>query len=164
MSSLKKRMLALLGGVALVALSVTAIAAAPATLPPNDIPATARYIDGQPQSVAANASLWYKFDYDATRDDAGQRATVKVTMPNATGSGLGFEVYTPAQIADWWEQKPVGQGTGEQIDSATGEPATDGDAQSNDLTWVGRFVDNSTIYVRVTNANAYAMDFTLNLQ
>lgn len=161
---LAKRMLAVLSALALVALSVTAIAAAPTDLPPNDIPATARYMDGQTHTVAGNAALWYKFDYSAARDDNGQRDRATITMPNATGTGLGFEVYTPAQIGDWWEQKPVGQGTAQQIDSATGEPETNGDAQAHDLSWVGSFVDNGTYYVRVTNANAVPMDFALNLQ
>lgn len=166
MSTFNKRIFALLGTLALAALSVTAIAAAPASAAavPNDIPATAQFVDGQTHSIAAQGSLWYKFDYDATRDDSGHRTDATLAMVNATGTGLGFEVYTTDQIADWWEQKPVGRGTPQQIDEATGEPAEYGTAQSSDLTWVGNFVASGTYYVRVTNDNPTAMDFALTLQ
>src|SRR5262245_41187369 len=106
-----KHILSGLGAVALLALSVTAISAAPGDVtPPNDIPATARAIDGQAHSVGADTAVWYKFDYNATKDDYGARDLAKLTLDNANGTGLGFEVYTPAQIADWWEVNPVGQG------------------------------------------------------
>ena len=35
------------------------------TSAPNNIPATAEYIDGQMHPVDANGSLWYRFDYDS---------------------------------------------------------------------------------------------------
>lgn len=58
MKNLSKRIMAILGAFALVALSVTAIAAAPGDVTPNnDIPATARYVDGQDHSVPANGAL-----------------------------------------------------------------------------------------------------------
>lgn len=85
-------------------------------------------------------------------------------MTNATGTGLGFEVFTPSQINDWWEQKPVGQGTAQQIDSADGIPAIYGDGQSHDLTWVGSFVDNGTYFVRVTNTTGSPLNFDLSLK
>lgn len=164
MKNITKRIMAVLGAFALVALSVTAIAAAPGDVVPNDIPATAAVIDGQMHAVPANGALWYKFEYNATRDEDGHRDLASLTMPNATGTGLGFEIYTPSQIADWWEQKPVGQGTAQQIDTSDNMPAIYGDGQSSNLTWVGRFVDNGTYFVRVTNSTGSSLNFALNLQ
>jgi len=161
---MKKSLFAMLGAFALVALSVSAILAAPGDTTPNDIPATAQYIDGQMHSVPANGALWYKFDYSAARDEDGHRDTRTLTMPNATGTGLGFEVYTPAQISDWWEQNPVGQGTAQVILSSDGQPADNGDALSQDLTWKGGFQDSGAYYVRVTNSTMSPLQFALNVQ
>lgn len=164
MKNMTRKLLALLGAFALVALSATALLAAPGDLTPNNIPATARYIDGSQQNVGANTSVWYKFDYSATRDEDGHRDPTTITMLNATGTGLGFKVFTPDQINDWWEQTPIGQGTPQVILSSDGQPADHGDALSSNLTWVGKFAANGTYYVQVTNDNAYAMNFMLNIQ
>lgn len=164
MRNVQKHLLAWLGACMLAVLSVTVIAAAPGDVtPPNDIPATARYVDGQTHSIGANASLWYKFDYSAARDEDGHRDLATLTMVNANHTGLGFQVFTPAQIANWWQQTPVGQGTPQEIRSSDNVPATYGDAQSTNLSWVGSFVDTGTYYVRVTNINSSPMDFVLNL-
>jgi hypothetical protein len=165
MKNLTGKILAVLGAFALVALSATAILAAPGDVSPaNDIPATAQSIDGQMHNIGPNGSLWYEFQYSAARDEDRHRDVRTLTMPNATGTGLGFEIYTPAQIADWWEQKPVGQGTAQVIKSSDSVPADNGDGLANDLTWVGGFVDSGTYYVRVTNTSASPMQFALNLQ
>lgn len=160
-----RKWLALTGVGLLLVLSVAAVSAAPpnANSVPNDIPATAAYINGQTQSLAGNTSLWYKFDYNGLKDSDYGRTPVTVTLPYGALNGLGFEVYAPAQIADWWEQTPVGRGTAQQLYD-DGVPTTHGPNTSPDLTWVGRFPESGTYYVRVVNNNPGAETFALDIQ
>ncbi len=137
-------------------LSVSALPTAAA--PGNTFPGGAAYIDNQTHAIAPNASLWYRFDY------AGDRSSITITMPNATDSGVGFDVFTPAQIGDWWDEHPVGRGTPQAVNCSTGLPEESGGCQANDLTWVGDFNANGTYYVQVVNNNAGAMNFQLTIQ
>jgi hypothetical protein len=127
---------------------------------PNTQPATARYINGQPQSIPANSATWYKFDY------AGDKSQVTVLMPNGANTLIAFNVYTPEQAQSWWDAKtkPIGRGTAYQIDCATGEENYMGQCQSNDLKWVGKFNFPGTFYVQVVNYNTGTANFTLTIQ
>ncbi len=124
----------------------------------NTSPTTAAVIDGQTHQIAANSSLWYRFDY------AGDRSHITVTLPNGNGSGLAFNVFTPAQIGDWWDTKPIGRGTAYQINCETGEPQPNGQCQSNDLTWDGQFNAPGTYYVEVVNTTGSPLNFQLTIQ
>ena len=86
-----------------VATVVSSLSPPPAVGEPvtNTDPDHAYALDGQVHSIAANSSLWYRFDY------AGYRSQITVTLLYAANSGLAFNVYTPAQISDWWEAKPI---------------------------------------------------------
>lgn len=127
---------------------------------PNTQPATASYINGQPQSIPANSTLWYKFDY------RGDKSQVTVLMPNGANTLVAFNVFTPEQSQSWWDgkTKPIGRGTAYQIDCDTGEENYMGQCQSNDLKWVGQFNFPGTFYVQVVNYNTGTANFTLTVQ
>lgn len=127
---------------------------------PNSEPATAAYINGQPQSIPANSTLWYKFDY------AGDKSEITVLMPNGANTLVEFNVFTPEQAQDWWNPKAkvIGRGTAYQIDCETGKENYMGQCQSNDLKWVGQFNFPGTFYVQVVNHNTGTANFTLTIQ
>jgi len=150
--SIKQKMLMVVAAVGLLfALSVMAVAAAP-TVPgaiPNDIPATAQFVDGASHPIAGNSSLWYKFN--TTSDTRGESVLTFITLMNGTNSGITFDVYAGSQIANWWDTTPVGRGTSQ---GSLG-------VQSDNLTWAGKFNGNGVQYIRVTNTNPGATVFTL---
>lgn len=129
-----------------------------AAAPGNTFPGAAAYIDNQSHSIAPNASLWYRFDY------AGDRSTITITMSNATNTGVAFNVFTPSQIGDWWDEHPVGRGTAQAVNCGTGLPQDNGGCGAADLTWVGDFNAGGTYYVQVVNDNVNAMNFQLMIQ
>lgn len=142
---------------------LTAQAAPPAsnsTTSANVDPAHAALIQGQTQTIPANSSLWYRFDYlgDAA---PGQRDTVTIIMPNGTDSGLDFKVWTPGQMSDWWELTPVGQGTSQNLRSSNDTPADYGQVLSSDLSWKGSFGETGTFYVQVENKADAPVTFQL---
>ncbi|MGB8643848.1 MAG: hypothetical protein WCF84_01300 [Anaerolineae bacterium] len=155
---MKKLFVLLIAGL-MLAMSLSALpASASTTVPPNDIPATARYIDNSTHTITANSALWYKFDYNVSGSD------VTLTLVNGANSGLGFDIYTADQIANWWENTPIGRGTAQALDCNNGVPATDGSCQAIDLTWVTKFKQTGTLYVRIVNDNANDANFQLTAQ
>jgi len=126
----------------------------------NTQPATATFINGQPQSIPANSTQWHKFDY------AGDRSLVTILMPNGANSLVAFNVFTPEQAQSWWEPRttPIGRGTAYSINCATGEEQYWGECQSNDLKWKGEFNFPGTFYVQVVNYNTGTANFTLTIQ
>ena len=120
-------------------------------------------IQGQTQTVPGNSSLWYRFDYQGD-STPGQRDTVTIVMPNGTDSGLGFKVWTPGQISDWWELTPIGQGTSQNLRDSNGTPADYGQVQSSDLSWKGTFGETGTYYVQVENKTDSPLTFQLMQQ
>ena len=144
---------------ALALLGLVSARPAAAAAPTNTFPGGAAYIDNQTHSIAANTSLWYQFDY------AGDRSAITVTFVNGNQSGIQFDVFTPAQIGDWWETPPIGRGTAQTLDCSTGLPDTSGTCLSNDLTWTGNFNANGTYYVEVVNTNSSGpQTFQLTIQ
>ncbi len=105
-------------------------------------PTGAPYIDGQTHPINAGASLWYRFDY------AGDLSQVTITLPNGNASGLAFNVFTPAQMSDWWELAPVGRGN----------------PHGDDLLWTGNFDMPGGYYVQVVNNTASTFGFQLIIQ
>jgi hypothetical protein len=57
-----------------------------------DSPLTAPYIDNAPHNIAANSSLWFRFDYSL--GDSGERPVSTIVMVNGNKPELGFEVWT----------------------------------------------------------------------
>lgn len=148
--------------IAMFAILITPLFAATAFAdnPANTQPATATFINGQPQSIPANSTQWYKFDY------AGDRSLVTILMPNGANSLVAFNVFTPEQAQSWWEPRttPIGRGTAYSINCATGEEQYWGECQSNDLKWKGAFNFPGTFYVQVVNSNTGTANFTLTIQ
>lgn len=125
-----------------------------------DDPARAVSIDNQPHLIAANSATWFSFNYGGTSLDP--RPTKVVSLVNGFKSGVRFEVWTADHMLDWWDgQKPIGQGTGGNVDCGTNQPSDNGTCQSNDLTWTGAFNTGGTYYVRVINDNNQPVTFQL---
>ncbi len=124
----------------------------------NTDPGHAVFIDNAPHTIPANGSLWYSFNY------AGDRSQINVTLVNGANSGVGFKVFTPAQIGDWWETAPIGQGTAQVLNCNTGMPSESGGCQSNDLIWIGQFNANGTYYVEVVNNNSTPVTAQIKIQ
>ncbi|MBI4671641.1 MAG: hypothetical protein HY741_08245 [Chloroflexi bacterium] len=137
-----------------------AIPTAHADSPVNSEPATASYINGQPQTIPANSTQWYKFDY------AGDKSLITILMPHGTNSLVEFNVFTPEQAQSWWEPqtKPIGRGTPYSIDCASGKEVYWGECKSADLKWKGQFIFPGTFYVQVVNYNTGTANFTLTIQ
>jgi len=155
MKSLRKMLMLVAGAGLLVVVSVMSIAAAPNTAEiPNDIPATALYVDGMSHAIAGNSSMWYKFDYSTANPQQGQRTPVQLTLVDGTNKGVMFDVYSASQIANWWQDNPVGRGTSQGYNGV----------QSKNLTWDGMFQANGVQYVKITNTSPNAATFTLMRQ
>lgn len=131
---------------------------APTTLANINDPSRASMIDSQTHTIAADGSVWYKFKY------AGDRSAITIQMPNGTNSGVEFNVFTPDQLIDWWDEHPIGRGTAQTLDCDTGEPMANGACQSNDLRWIGDFNLGGSYYVQVVNTNSNAARFQLTIQ
>ena len=127
-------------------------AAAPAAPEPGQ----ASYLDDQPHTLAAHDSAWYRFEFAVIGpgflchfftcpDIQGGHGSATIRMPLVARSGIGFEVYAPAQAADWRKEDPVGRGN------------PDGE----DLVWAGSADTNGTWYLRVVNPTGSALDFQL---
>ncbi len=163
MKDLRKALLLLVGAMLLMGLSGMSAAAASDTnvTVTTDNPGTATYIDSASHTLAANSAQWFKFDYNATRNDDGSRNPVTVTVPVLNTPNVGFEVFTPDQLASWWNTEPIGRGSHEGI--ICGQIDTDWvyTCQTYSLTWTGKFPANGTYYVRVTNNNSYAVNIAL---
>lgn len=127
---------------------------------PNSDPATATYINGQPQSIPAQTTQWYKFDY------AGDKSLITILMPNGANSLVEFNVFTPEQAQSWWDPKtrPIGRGTAYAVDCVTGEEVYWGECRSSDLKWKGQFNFPGTFYAQVVNYNTGTANFTLTIE
>ena len=108
-------------------------------------------VTGAPQTLAPNASVWYYFDYGASRDR--YKAEVDV---DANGAGnLGLAIFTPEQANAWMQDpttKPVGIGT---------KPGAATSAAIHDLVWQGAFNTSGRYFAVVTNNNASPVSFRL---
>lgn len=140
----------------------SAPAAAPALAASTDDPARAAAINGQSASIPADGATWYRFDYALNSD--GTRPLVAIKMPNATNSGVSFQVWSPDTLSGgWWNNKPIGIGTPQTVDCDTGEITAAGDCQSPDMTWSGTFGASGTYFVRVVNSNNATSNYTLQM-
>ncbi len=121
--------------------------------PANNSPFNAIFIpDNRPQSIDANAELWYKFDY------TGDRSKITITLPNGNAWGFEFKLYTSDQASRVYEEdKFVGRG------SAVNQPCETGRCTADDLTWIGNFNIPGTYFVRVTNSKPLQQTFVLQI-
>ena len=107
MITVRKMMLLVAGAVLFLTASVMSVASSSnSNTAVSDNPAMATYVDGASHTSPGNSAAWYKFDYNATKNDDGSRNPATIRIADLTTPGLGFEVYTPEQISTWWGNRP----------------------------------------------------------
>lgn len=137
----------LLGLVVLIA-----AVAAPAVLavgPTGAGPSDPLLITGASQTIAANARLWFYFDY------TGDKSRIYAYLDDNGASNVELGIYTPQQAADWLNDQstvPIGRGT---------PPGSNTSDASHDLIWVGSFSAPGRYFAVVTNHNASPVSFRL---
>jgi hypothetical protein len=135
---------------------VAPVAPAVQSVPPpptNDSPYFALTVpDNRDQTIAANASLWYKFGY------GGDRSSVLIVLPNGNAIGVGFHVYTPDQAARYTDGKFIGSGNTGKIACETGK------CTSDDLAWKGAFPVAGNYFIEVVNNTAKERTFRLSIR
>jgi hypothetical protein len=102
-------------------------------------PHQAPYADAQSHLIPANSSQWYRFEY------VGDNSVVTIRVPLGNKNRLAFEIYTPEEVAKWWDTRPIGAGS----------------PQKDDLVWAGRFNFAGTFYVEILNRNPYAISYVM---
>jgi hypothetical protein len=102
-------------------------------------PTGAAYVDNATHMIPPDSSTWSRFEY------AGDNSQILVLLPDGKNSGLGFEVFTPAEMQRWWETDPVGVGA----------------VHRNDLVWTGNANERGTWFILVTNKNAAPVPYKL---
>jgi len=153
-------------GVSLIPHTVSNLPAqAPSIGPKNpnmDDPARSTLINGQPISIPANSVMWFRFDYNGNGDTPHTPVTIRLV--NGNGSGVSFDVYSPEQMSDWWDNTPVGKGTLQSVNCDTGLISGNGGCKTSDLSWKGAFGSAGTYYVRVKNDNSSPVMALLTIQ
>jgi Tol biopolymer transport system component len=125
------------------------------------------------QTIAANTTLWFYFDYTVSNSSSGpgepggasggapksnsnSKATITVDANGATG--LQLAVYTPDQAKSWLTDAttlPVGRGT-PYLDTLT-------DAVTHDLYWSGAFNSTGRYLIGVTDSSAKNISFRMTV-
>ena len=119
--------------------------------PTNMDPLNAPFMDNQPHRLDTNADTWFRFIYSGTDSNAHPVSTIRLV--NGNNSGVSFEIFAPENINNWWDNKPIGKGTAQNVSCDTGELAGNGACQTNDLFWSGAFGAPGTYYVHLINGN-----------
>jgi hypothetical protein len=123
----------------------------------SDDPAKAVALDGKQLSVPAHSAQWYTFNYTINTDGGAHvHPVVQIQLVNGTMSGLKFEVYSPENIGNWFDNTPTGTGSPMMV---TGGDS--GTTQSANLNYSGAFGSSGTYYVRVVNNTSNAIPATL---
>lgn len=142
--------------------STTGTATAPSTATQpgagSDDPAKAVALNGTQQSVPAHSAQWFTFNYTINADGSGAHVhpIVQIQLVNGTMSGLTFQVYSPENIGNWFDNTPTGTGSPMMV---TGGDS--GTTQSANLNYSGAFGSSGTYYVRVVNNTSNAIPATL---
>lgn len=144
-------------GVSLSPIAVTSVSASAQPAPATDDPSKAVALNGTQQTIPANSAMWFSFDY-TINTDSGVHPVDTITLVNGSMSGLGFQIYSPDILGDWWQNTPIGVGTSEMVASESGM------VQSPDLTWTGAFGGSGTYYVRVINNSSNPIPAVLTIQ
>jgi hypothetical protein len=108
----------------------------------NADPNKAVIVDSNWRSIPAKTTLWYRFAYSGTHD----QAILKVL--DGGKNQLRVHVHTPEQMKTWWNVNPVGQAT----------------PHGDDLMWNGSAEESGWWYVEVMNDNTSAVNFQLLLE
>ena len=139
---------------AIAMLFVTAALIAPSIIvaAPGGGPGEPMMITGNWQALAPKSSVWFYFDY------TGDRSKIEATLENYGMPNVQMAIFTPEQAKNWQAEpttKPVGIGTEPSDASAMG---------IYDLSWRGAFNFPGRFFVVVTNNNANAISFRLNVK
>lgn len=169
MNTVWKTMTAVAAVAMLMALGVMSVAAQ--TLPANDSPTAAVYLDNQTHTAPVGLSLWYKFDYNSNIH-AKDRTPIFITQVDGNGSGVEFSIYNWDQVNDtladgienWRQETPIGRGTAQRETCGSHIPKPQGECVSKDLTWTGTFAESGPFFVRVRNLTETPQDFTLKIE
>jgi hypothetical protein len=102
--------------------------------------------------------LWYRFIFQ------GGHSQIVIILANGGSGGLHFNVWTPAQIPNWWDPVPIGRGVTLKVDCVTGRVQANGSCDSSELVWVGKLNAGGTYYVQVSNPGPNPVDATLTVQ
>ncbi|MDE3088103.1 MAG: PD40 domain-containing protein [Chloroflexota bacterium] len=106
-------------------------------------------VTGTWQTLAANASAWYYFDYTADKSRA------EVDLDTYGVSNITFAIYTPAQ-ANAWQQDPT------TAPVAFGTPPGSSSASAiHDLIWLGAFNTGGRYFAVVSNNNSTPVPYRL---
>ncbi len=146
-----------------VSIAPSILASAPTGAGPND----PLMVPTGSQTIAANTTLWFYFDYvphtgsagrfgGPARSSAQDRANVAVDA-NGIG-GLQSSVYTPDEAANWLNDPttaPVGRGT-PLYDTSSG-------ILVHDLYWSGAFNISGRYFVAITNSNPVPVSIQLTV-
>jgi len=108
----------------------------------NENPNNAIAVDENLKVIPANTTLWYRFPYSGTHE----QAILKVIGGNK--NLLRVHIHTPEQMKTWWNVTPVGQAT----------------PKEDDLIWSGNSEQAGMWYVEVINDNTAPVSFQLALQ
>ncbi len=113
-------------------------------------------LSGQLQTIPANASIWYRFEYD------GDGSNIVLRLENGVPLGLEFALYLPEQAKIWFDESPIGRGTGTLCTTESQDPSSCGE-NANALLWSGKFQAGGTYFVRVTNPTSSQAQFLLTV-
>ena len=131
---------------------------------PGSSPFDALRVNGAWQTLPANTSLWYYFDYSGDRtkiqalleDDIYEEPLRAEESRRSAKVRMG--IYTTALAYDWVRDPgvpPIGLGS---------KPAEGVDVGKFDLVWQGAFTISGRFYVVVTNDNALPIKFRLTVR
>lgn len=138
--------LILISVLAAASLVPSALAGEPGSGPPDALRVTGTW-----QTLEANSSLWFYFDY------GGDKSIIEVAVDDNNASGVEFAVFTPTQANDWVidpSTSPIGRGA---------KPAENANFVGHDLDWEGAFRFGGRYFVVVTNNNTTPVSFRLTV-
>jgi len=108
----------------------------------NADPNKAFTVDANYRTIPAKTTLWYRFAYAGTHD----QAILKVV--DGSKNQLRVHVHTPDQMKTWWDVNPIGQAT----------------PQGDNLVWSGNTHEGGWWYVEVMNDSTTAVNFQMLLE
>jgi len=110
------------------------------------VPVYAPYMDNQIHTLGPKESALFRFDYHVS--DPSNRPVTTIILRYGNDSGVDFEVWTPDDVTNMADNKPIGRGSPFMVG------CVDGLCTSPDSIWAGSFGGSGTYYVRVINTNS----------
>ena len=122
-----------------------------ADAPTGTTPTDAMMVPDNWQTLAANTSAWFYFDY------TGSRSRIEALLDTNGVANVQFAIYTPDQANAWLQDrstKPVGLGT---------LPGANTELAGHDAVWVGAFNSTGRFFALVANQNPAPVLFRLKI-